>query len=55
MHRLAEGWVVLCLGLAFSALFRATKWLPLTAISVSFAGTVALYWSAYAPALLVHV
>ena len=58
VFRTIQWWVVLpilCLGLAFSALFRATKWLPLTAISVSFAGTVALYWSAYAPALLVHV
>src|SRR5690606_9036085 len=36
---------ILCRGFAFSALFRATIWLPLIAVSVSFAGTVALYWS----------
>ena len=58
VFRTIQWWVVLpilCLGLAFSALFRASKWLPFAAISMSFAGTVALYWSAYAPALLVYV
>jgi lipoprotein signal peptidase len=58
VFRTIQWWVVLpflCLGLAFSALSRASKWLPLAAIAVSFSGTVALYWSVYAPALLVYV
>lgn len=58
VFRTIHWWVVmpiLCLGLAFTAQFRASKWLPLAALSVSFGGTVALYWSAYAPALLVHI
>lgn len=46
---------VLCIFLACFFLWRPSLRLAALALTVSLIGTIALYWSAYAPSLLVHL
>jgi hypothetical protein len=46
---------VLCLGLAVIATWRPKKRHITIALAFTFIGTIALYWSAYAPSLLIRV
>lgn len=46
---------VLCILLGGFFLWRPSLRLAVLALSISFIGTVALYWSAYAPTLLVNL
>jgi len=57
VFRTIQWWValpILCLGLAVFALLRSSKLFLFITILIGFVGTVALYWSVYAPALLVQ-
>lgn len=46
---------VICLALGFFAIKYSSKSISLFAISASTLGTIALYWSAYAPTLLISL
>ena len=46
---------VLCLLLASVAAWRPRSWGVTLALAFSFIGTIALYWSAYAPSLFIRV
>ncbi|WP_425915370.1 hypothetical protein [Pseudomonas sp. GWSMS-1] len=46
---------VICLALGILAIKRSSKSISLFAISASALGTIALYWSAYAPTLFISI
>jgi hypothetical protein len=58
VFRTVQWWTVLpttCLALGITSIIKPSTYLAFIAISVSLAGTIALYWAVYAPVLFINI